>query len=293
MTMSSWLVSAAFGAALVAAGGCDVVKAQIPAEGTFERTLAVNGPVDLSVRTGSGSIQIRTGSGQSVQVVGHIRTGFSWSSADTPAARVAQIQAHPPVEQTGNTIRVGNTADNPLFQNVSISYELVVPAATKVRAQSGSGSETIGSLRGPVDAQTGSGAISIAETDEDVQAMTGSGSIKVDRVGGSITAKAGSGSIHVNKVVGAVVAQSGSGSIEIAQTGRANVTLQTGSGDVTLDLPDDAAFALNVHTGSGSIHTTQPLMVQGSLSRHNLQGTVRGGGNSVTISTGSGSVQLK
>jgi len=55
----------------------------------------------------------------------------------------------------------------------------------------------------------------------------------------------------------------------------------------------NAAFALTVHTGSGSIHTTQPLMVQGSLSRHNLQGTVRGGGNSVTISTGSGSVQIR
>ena len=123
--------------------------------------------------------------------------------------------------------------------------------------------------------------------------MTGSGGIKVDRVGGSITAKTGSGSIHVNKVAGAVVAHTGSGSIEIAQTGRANVAVQTGSGNVTLDLPDDAAFALNVHTGSGSIHTTQPLTVQGSLSRHDLQGTVRGGGNTVTISTGSGSVQIR
>ena len=77
MTMSSWLASAVFGAALVAAGGCDVVRAQVPAEGTFERTLAVNGPVDLSVRTGSGSIQIRTGSGQSVQVIGHGSSPFA------------------------------------------------------------------------------------------------------------------------------------------------------------------------------------------------------------------------
>ena len=48
----------------VALTGCDVV--QIAAQshagrGMFERTLTVNGPVELSVRNGSGSIQIRTG----------------------------------------------------------------------------------------------------------------------------------------------------------------------------------------------------------------------------------------
>jgi hypothetical protein len=287
-----WLGSVGFGAAVLAAGGCNVVKAQTPAEGDFERTLAVSGPVDLSVHTGSGHIDIRTGSGNSVHVVGHIRTSFSWSG-DTPAARVAQIQAHPPIEQNGNTVRVGNTANDPLYQNVSISYELVVPASTQVRAQSGSGSESIGSLRGPVDAQTGSGSISLAQTGGDVRAMTGSGDIDVERIDGALDAQTGSGHVRVGAVAGAVKAHTGSGRIEITQTGRGNVDLETGSGGVTLGLPNDAAFALNVHTGSGSIHTTQPLMAQGANSRHHLQGTVRGGGASVTIRTGSGSVQIR
>jgi hypothetical protein len=287
-----WLGSVGFGAAVLAACGCDVVTAQAPAEGTFERTLAVSGPVDLSVRTGAGYIHIRTGSDNSIQVVGHIRASVSLSG-DTPAARVAQIQAHPPIDQSGNTVRVGDTANDPLYGNVSISYELVVPVNTKVRAQSGSGSETIGSLRGPVDAQTGSGSISLAQTGGDVRAMTGSGDIHAERIDGTIDAQTGSGHVRVSAVAGAVKAHTGSGSIEIRQTGRGNVDLETGSGGVTLDLPNDAAFALKVHTGSGSIHTTQPLTVQGALSRHDLQGTVRGGGASVTISTGSGSVQIR
>ena len=44
------------------------------AEGSFERTLQVTGPVDLDVSTGSGSIQIRTGGANQVQVTGHIKT---------------------------------------------------------------------------------------------------------------------------------------------------------------------------------------------------------------------------
>jgi hypothetical protein len=287
-----WLGSVGLGAAVVAAGGCDVLRAQTPAEGMFERTLAVSGPVDLGVRTGSGDIHIRTGSGNSVQVMGHIRASFSWSG-DTPAERVAQIQAHPPIEQNGNTIRVGSTSNDQLYRNVSISYELVVPANTEVRAQSGSGSETIGSLRGPVDAQTGSGHISLAQTGGNVRAMTGSGDIDAERIDGAIDAQTGSGHIRVSAVAGAVKAHTGSGGIEITQTGHENVDLQTGSGGVTLGLPNDAAFALKAHTGSGSIHTTQPLMVQGTLSRHHLEGTVRGGGASVTITTGSGSVQIR
>ena len=64
---------------LVALAGCDIahlVAQSERARGTFERTLTVNGPVDLSVRTGSGSIQVRTGGGDPVQIVGKVSAGI-------------------------------------------------------------------------------------------------------------------------------------------------------------------------------------------------------------------------
>ena len=45
------------------------------ATGTFHQTLAVDGPLLLDVSTGSGSIEISSGSSQSVEVTGHIRVG--------------------------------------------------------------------------------------------------------------------------------------------------------------------------------------------------------------------------
>ena len=257
--------------------GCDVVHIaaqSAQARGMFERTLTVDGPVDLSVRTGSGSIQVRTGAADRVQIVGRVSAG-SWRDGVDPAERVRRVEAAPPISQTGNIIRLGDTNDDPMYRNVGISYELVVPANTRINSQTGSGSQTIGSVDGAVRAQTGSG------------------SIRVERAGGSLHAQTGSGNIQVDSVGGEVRAQTGSGSVEVRQVVRADVSVQTGSGSVTLNLPADAAYTLNAQTGSGSITTAQPLTVQGRVRRNHVTGTVRGGGNTVHVRTGSGSISIR
>lgn len=261
---------------VVAVAGCEVIEIAAQSEraqGTFERTLTVTGPVDLTVRTGSGSIHIRTGAGNTVQIRGRISAG-SRDGIDG-AERVRRVEGAPPVEQSGNVVRIGDTHDDPIYRNVSISYELVVPANTTVNSQTGSGSQEIGRVDGPVRAQTGSG------------------NIRIERTGGSLHAQTGSGSIQADSVGGEVRAQTGSGRVEVRQIARADVSVQTGSGSVTLNLPTDAAYTLDAHTGSGSISTAQPLTVQGKIGRNQLTGTVRGGGNSVTVRTGSGSIDIR
>lgn len=258
-----------------ACGGIDLsTSAQVRAQGQFERTLAVSGPVDLSVRTGSGDIDIRIGTGDRVQVIGRITAGrrlFGENAMD----RIKQIEAAPPVQQTGNAIRIGDTHNDPRYQDISISYELIVPANSQLNSQTGSGDQMIGSVNGPVRAQTGSG------------------DIEIDGAGGGLDAHTGSGDIQVNAVGGAIKAQTGSGDIDVAQIRKADVDVRTGSGDVRLRLPADAAFTLTAQTGSGSIETTHPMQVQGRRRRNRLEGTVRGGGNRVDITTGSGSIDIR
>jgi hypothetical protein len=275
--MTALLRLAPLALCFIALAGCDVmhVAAQSQrARGMFERTLTVTGPVELSVRTGSGNIQIRTGAGDRVQIVGRISAGGSRDGVDA-AERVRQVEAAPPITQAGNVIRIGDTNNDPTYRNVGISYELVVPANTRVNAQTGSGDQAIGSVDGPVRAQTGSG------------------SIRIERTGGSLHAQTGSGDIQVASVGGEVRAQTGSGSVEVKQIARADVSVQTGSGSVTLSLPADAAYTLDARTGSGSISTSQPLTVQGRVGRNHLTGTVRGGGNNVHVRTGSGSIDIR
>lgn len=275
--MTSAFRFASLAVCVVALAGCDIVHIAAQsqrAQGSFERTLTVNGPVELSVRTGSGSIQIRTGTADRVQITGRVSTGSSRDGLD-PAERVRRVEAAPPIVQTGNIVRIGDTNDDPLYRNVSISYELVIPSNTQINAQTGSGNQAIGSVDGAVRAQTGSG------------------NIRIERAGGSLHAQTGSGNIDADSVGGEVRAQTGSGSVQVRQIVKGDVNVQTGSGSVTLSLPADAAYTLDARTGSGSISTAQPLTVQGRLGRNHLTGTVGGGGNNIRIRTGSGSIDIR
>ncbi len=329
MSVRGLLFACGLGAAVLASNGCDVVHGQTGAEGAFDRTLTVSGPVDLNVRTGSGHIQIRTSPGGTMQVIGHVRANASWFG-EPPESRIRQIEAYPPIEQNGNTIRIGETTDNSLYRNISISYDLTVPVDTSVRSHSGSGGQSIGSVRGSVEARTGSGGINIAQIQGSVEASTGSGHIELERTDGSFTAHTGSGSIRAGATGGAVQARTGSGQIDVTQTGEADADLWTGSGSIavagargllrahtgsgsitiggrptqswdvsagsgtiTINLGESAAFNLDARTGSGAIDTTLPITVSGVVSRHELHGTVRGGGAPVQATTGSGSIRIR
>src|ERR1044071_6007269 len=81
-------------------------------EGSFERVLNVSGIVNLDVSTGSGSIDVRRGIGNRVEIRGRIRASDNWrrSIRDTEDV-VRRLETNPPIEQSGNTIRIGRILD--------------------------------------------------------------------------------------------------------------------------------------------------------------------------------------
>lgn len=297
------------------------------AEGSFNRTLKVDGTVDLTVETGSGHINIRAGGGTAVVVAGTIKAQDSLESRAED--RVRQLESNPPIEQTGNIIHIGRLSARELRQNISISYELVVPADTRVHASTGSGSQTIEGIRGSVNASSGSGSLKILNIGDEVRAEAGSGSIGLDSIKGSVHARAGSGSIHASGIGGGFTANTGSGSVTVSLSAAGDVNVQTGSGSVEINgirgllgartgsgrirvegaptgnwklhtgsggidvkLPADAAFDLYAHTGSGRVTTSHPIAVQGTLRPSEIQGKVRGGGYLLDVHTGSGNIQI-
>jgi DUF4097 and DUF4098 domain-containing protein YvlB len=302
------------------------------AEGGFDRTLKTSGAVDLTVETGSGSISVRAGDGSSVHVTAKIRANEDWHvSTGEAQAKVKKLEANPPIEQNGNTIRIGEIRDEDLKRNVSISYEISAPADTKLHSSTGSGNETLEGLKGPVDTSTGSGGIHLTKIGSEVHATTGSGNITADDVNGSVRASTGSGGIHASGIAGGVTANTGSGTVEISQTAPGDVNVETGSGNielhgvqgkvrahsgsgslhaegkptgdwdfrtasgsVTLRLPADAAFNLEASAGSGNISTTHELTVSGVIGgRHELHGKAHGGGPVISAHTSSGSIRVE
>ena len=53
------------------------------------------------------------------------------------------IESLAPIQQSGNDIRIGHISGSELLHNVSISYDLIVPAETRLRSHRGSGSQNL------------------------------------------------------------------------------------------------------------------------------------------------------
>ena len=261
------------------------------ARGRFERTLTVTGPPDLEVTTGSGSITMRVGERDTVRIIGtiYVQNRGVLSAQE----KVRRLEANPPIEQNGNVIRIGHLEDHDLQSHVSISYELSVPATTRLRANSGSGGVEAAGLHAAVDVDTGSGSIRLAQIDGELRANTGSGGIAIDQAAGDVRASTGSGSIHVAGLAGAVRASTGSGSIVVEGKISGTWHLETGSGSITARLPADAAFELDAHTGSGDVNTSHPVSPVESFDRGTLRGTVRSGGPKLIARTGSGGIRIE
>ena len=304
--------------------------AQTP-EGAFDRTLTVSGAVDLDLASGSGSIRIEPGAADTVRVAARLKAGNSWVAGSDVEKRIRQIEQNPPIEQQGSRIRIGHFADPDLPRNISISYDVTVPADTELAASTGSGSITVGAIKGPAAVKSGSGAVVVGRVGGAVEASTGSGSITVDGAG-RLAANTGSGAITAAAVAGPVKANSGSGSISITQTGKGDVSvsaasggitltgvdgaaransasgsiridgrpagpwsLHSSSGGITITVPPDAAFDLDARTNSGTIDSAHPVTMEvtGKIDKRHVQGKVRGGGPLIEASSSSGGIRIR
>ncbi len=255
-------------------------------EAAFDRNLSVNGRVDLTISTGSGHIHLTQGPGNEVHVHGRVKS--NWGGNDE---RVREIAANPPIEQTGNIIRIGERHEN--YHNISIDYEIEAPANVFLVAGSGSGDITDDGIGDTAKLSTGSGSIHATGLQGGFTVDTGSGDIYVEQSSGTgdVKAQTGSGKIELRGLHGGLRAGTGSGDIKVNGTPTDYWHLETGSGSVEF-WPSSAGFTLDASTGSGTVHTDREMLTQGSTDRHHVTGKINGGGPTVRIETGSGDVRI-
>ena len=315
----------------MAAPGCEIATSAGAIEGSFDRELTVSGPLELEVTSGSGDIQVRTGTDGTVHVHARLRASSGpWVSLSGTSAeqRIRELEKNPPIEQSGNRIQIGPKRWDDGWNFVSISYLITVPANTRLEARSGSGDLEVADLGGPVDASTGSGDIRLGRIQGAVAAHTGSGDISLEGAASARTST-GSGNVNAAAIRGDLEARSGSGDITAGQQGKGSVEVSTGSGSVELTgatgpmhvraasgdievqgvpsatwdvsassgnvrlrLPAQGGFDLDLRSSSGRIETSIPITVTGSQSRRELHGQVRGGGPRVQVNTSSGGIVI-
>jgi len=308
--------------AVVVLAGCNSGPS---VSGAFDRNYNVSGPLRLELTNASGDVDITGSADGKVHVRGEVRaSGFGF---DNPQKRLDDTLANPPIEQRGDTIRIGKEMSR--IRNVSIAYTIQVPRDTEVSATVASGAQTIRGVRGPVKVQAASGAIRVEKIERDVQLTTASGSVSASDIGNDVRVSSASGSvtvsntrgdvrvnalsgvIRVSNPGGRVEADNASGEVEIqgaakdvkshAASGGVSVQgnpgadsyweLKTVSGAVQLGVPASANLHLSAEAVSGEIRTDIPIVIE-EQGKHSLRAHMGSGGGRLDVHTVSGEIRV-
>jgi hypothetical protein len=262
-------------------------------DGSFDRTLNVSGPVDLDAVTDSGGIIVTGGSTGTVRIHAILKAhrNSRLDMADVER-RIRELEQNPPIEQSGNTIRVGHVRERNFLRGISMRLEISTPRETKVRAGADSGGVRVSGVQGPVDVRTDSGGIEASDIGSDVRATADSGGIRIRGVRGLVVAHADSGGLDLVEVAGSVDAKTDSGGIRIEQSAPAPITARADSGGAHIRLASNSGYDVRAASSSGRVSVSD-IVVRGNISQHRTEGKLRGGGPLVDVQVDSGNVDIQ
>ncbi len=203
----------------------------------------------------------------------------------------------------GHTLYLRQGVGETTIDNVEGRLDVSV-ASSRVRASR---------VRGGLKLETGSGGVEVSDVTGDVDLDAGSGGAVLDGVRGDrLHLDIGSGSVRGRAIeVRELVADVGSGGVRLTgvktpklhlETGSGgsdvellapvdDVSIEAGSGGVTLRLPASTGARVDVETGSGGIDTDFEVRVA-RMERRALHGTIGDGRGRIRIEAGSGTVRL-
>jgi hypothetical protein len=219
--------------------------------------------------------------GDSVQLNARVtgQWGFSWNhnrrgpSIEVRMPRDADLQI-----DTGN----GSVETQPLHGHLKI--------------HTGDGSVRVQAVNGNVDIDTGDGGITLEGAKGDIRLHTGDGHIEARNLDGRVDANSGDGHIKIDGRLDALNVRTGDGSIDARVEPGSKLSggwsIRTGDGSVDLVLPADLQANIDASTNDGHISLGIPVTMEGTFSNSQIHGKMNGGGQSLTIHTGDGSIRL-
>src|SRR5436309_2079079 len=100
-----------------------IIAALVISVAQFAAAADASGSPQVEIQTGSGSITVRTGSSDRINIEARIKANDSWGwfggdNRLSAEERVKRLEANPPIEQHGNTVVIGRIEDSEL-RNVS------------------------------------------------------------------------------------------------------------------------------------------------------------------------------
>jgi Putative adhesin len=255
--------------------------------GDYSKSFTVSTRATVHVDTNDGSVRVTTGDAKQVEIHVDYR-GYE-------EGKTLHIDSH----QAGDVIEFAARAATvwPLsFGLHELHIEVRLPKDSDLKVDTGDGEIHASGLSGNIDLSTGDGHLSVSAMSGVLRLRTGDGGIEGSDLDGQCDATSGDGHIKLSGRFDVLKAKSGDGKIEI-NTARGSKmasswSVQSGDGAIEVALPGDLPVTVDASTGDGHVSSDIPITMSGGISKSRVQGTLNGGGQSLTIRTGDGSIHL-
>lgn len=253
-----------FGSLLVAtflAGCCCINIGGCSGKEKYERTENLSAPIAaeaiLDVETDVGSIAV---TGADVTDCNVTATICVKAPSKQQAQEIAE-QVEIKLETLGNTLIL--KAEKPAKKckrSITVSFEITVPQQTALQLESDVGKIRVSNTAGQIKAKTNVGKIICKEISGDIVLKTNVGKVKV----------------------------------EYAETAppAVNADIVTNIGDIKFTAPAGLSATVYAATNIGSVQTTLPLTVTGTLGKHTT-GTIGTGEGKLHLKTNIGSIKIR
>jgi hypothetical protein len=216
-------------------------------------------------------------------------------------------------------------ADAQVHSETSAGEQTVEGVQGPVEATSGSGNLHVWHIASQTRVETGSGDIDLRDIHGRIYAKAGTGSIRAAGIIGELNpgphaapgpgqpvppgpgrpfalqptpsadleVLTGSGDVDVQDLEGGLQVMTGSGTIHVSGKPVSDWRLDTGTGTVRVQLPEQANFALVAHTSSGTIENHRATAEQRNTTPRDLRVQTGHGGPTVDLRTASGNIEIE
>jgi hypothetical protein len=161
-------------------------------------------------------------------------------------------------------------------------------------ATTSGGSIELNGCEGPLKVDTSGGRIEAIDGSGSLEAHTSGGSIVVRNFGGDTKVETSGGRLTFENINGKITGRSSGGSIsaKLKSPVPGDVNLETSAGSIDVMVPADAGLDVEAEASSGRV--TSELPFTGTRTdRESMKGKINGGGKSLVLRSGAGSISIK
>jgi DUF4097 and DUF4098 domain-containing protein YvlB len=249
------------------------VLAVLPAHADeWSKTYNLSGKPDLRVETSDANIRVTTWDQNTIEakvVTSHYKIGEGG----------IRVEEHQTGDSVTLEVRYPHHNFNIEWGQHKVDIIIQMPREGRVNLRTGDGKIDIAGLKGDMDLHSGDGSENLEGVDGKLHASTGDGHITAHGRFDELELKTGDGHVEVRATAGSTLA--------------AGWRLETGDGNVSLEIPSDLSAEVSLHTSDGHIDLDMPITTEGKIRENEVHGKLNGGGNSLTIRTGDGSIHLR